>query len=177
MGHFPQRRQCITASLPFTQEDIVTLYVLGDVVDQGRNVVICGLPDAAISWQQLQYRWPNKPSPGELEKHMRGTLGEIGLYRPSCLFWYKAECTPSRKMYVRSVGGLTGLVAARNGGPEKFDDMQDLAAAANHVVFTRLNVINQLPFNVLTMDFVSDKVSLVYIGVMYAGDRLPHFLN
>ena len=61
-------------------------------------------------------------------------------------------------MYVRSVGGLTGLVAARHGGPEKFDDMQDLAAAANHVVLNVLNDINLLPFNVLTMDFVNDQV-------------------
>ena len=130
----------------------------GDVVDQGRNVVVCGPPDAAFSWQQLQYRWPNKPSPGQLETHMRGTLQEIGLYRPSCLFWYKAECTPSTKMYVRSVGGLAGLVAARHGGPEKFDGMKDLAAAANHVVLDVLNDINQLPFNIVTMDFVSDQV-------------------
>ena len=86
---------------------------------------------------------------------------EIGLYRPSCLFWYKAECTPSTKMFVRSVGGITGLVAARNGGPEKFNDMQDLAAAANHVILNVLNDINQLPFNILTMDFVSDEVSLL----------------
>jgi len=135
--------------------------VLGDIVDQGRNVMICGLPDAAFSWQQLQYRLPNKPSPGQLETHMRGTLQEIGLYRPSCLFWYKAECTPSTKMYVRSVGGLTGLVAARHGGPEKFNDMQDLAAAANHVILNVLNDINLLPFNILTMDFVSDQVSLL----------------
>jgi len=133
----------------------------GDIVDQGRNVMICGLPDAAFSWQQLQYRLPNKPSPGQLETHMRGTLQEIGLYRPSCLFWYKAECTPSTKMYVRSVGGLTGLVAARHGGPEKFDDMHDLAAAANHVILNVLNDINLLPFNILTMDFVSDQVRLI----------------
>ena len=68
-------------------------------------------------------------------------------------------------MYVRSVGGLTGLVAARHGGPEKFDDMQDLAAAANHVVFNVLNDINQLPFNILTMDFVSDQVLLPRLDV------------
>ena len=92
---------------------------------------------------------------------MRGTLQEIGLYRPSCLFWYRAECTPSTKMYVRSVGGLTGLVAARHGGPEKFDDMEDLAAAANHVILNVLNDINQLPFNILTMDFVSDQVIIM----------------
>jgi len=136
----------------------VTDNMPGDIVDQGRNVVICGLPDAGFSWQQLQYRLPNKPSPGQLETHMRGTLQEIGLYRPSCLFWYRAECTPSTKMYVRSVGGLTGLVAARHGGPEKFDDMQDLAAAANHVIFNVLNDINLIPFNILTMDFINDQV-------------------
>ena len=72
---------------------------------------------------------------------------------------YRAECTPSTKMYVRSVGGLAGLVAARHGGPEKFDGMKDLAAAANHVVLDVLNDINQLPFNIITTDFVSDQVS------------------
>jgi len=146
------------------QRDVMTC-VLGDVVDQGRNVMVCGLPDAAFSWQQLQYRVPNKPSPGQLETHMRGTLQEIGLYRPSCLFWYKAECTPSTKMYVRSVGGLTGLVAARHGGPEKFNDMEDLAAAASHVILNVLNDINQLPFNILTMDFISDQVLLPYMVI------------
>ena len=125
-------------------------------------MVIYGLPAAEFSWQQLQYRWPNKPSPGQLETHMRGTLQEIGLYRQTCLFWYKAECTPSRKMYLRSVGGLTGLVAARNGGPEKFDDMEDLAAAANLVVLNVLNDINLLPFNIITTNFVSDQVGQAY---------------
>jgi len=150
---------------------------VGDLVDQGRNVIVCGLPDASFSWQQLQYRWPNKASPGQLETHMRGTLQEIGLYRPSCLFWYRAECTPSTKMYVRSVGGLTGLVAARHGGPEKFDDMQDLAAAANHVVLNVLNDVNLLPFNILTTDYVNDQVCLIHGRrhvVDWTGWACPH---
>jgi hypothetical protein len=131
---------------------------IGDIVDQSKNVIVCGLPDAAFNWQQLQYRWPNKPSPGLLENHMRGTLQETGLYRPSCLFWYKAECTPSSQMFVRSVGGLPGLVAARHGGPEKFDSMEDLAAAANCVVLKVLGDINLLPFNILTTDFINDQI-------------------
>lgn len=130
----------------------------GDIVDQGRNVIVFGLPEAKFSWQQLQYRWPNKAQPGQLENHMRGTLQEIGLYRPTDLFWYRAECTPSEKVFVRSVGGLVGLIAARHGGPEKFDSLEHLAACANRVVLRVLGDVGQLPFNVLTMDFISDQV-------------------
>jgi hypothetical protein len=90
---------------------------------------------------------------------MRGTLQEISLYRPTDLFWYRAECTPTSKVFVRSYGGLMGLVAARHGGPEKFDSMEHLASCANRVVLRVLEDINQLPVNVLTMDFVSDQVS------------------
>jgi hypothetical protein len=135
------------------------LFVTGDIIDLGRNVIIYGLPEAKFSWQQLQYRWPNKSQPGHLETHMRGTMQEIGLYRPTDLFWYRAECTPTPKMHSRSWGGILGLIAARHGGPEKFDNLEHLAACANRVVLRVLNDVNQLPMNVLTMDFISDQVS------------------
>lgn len=130
----------------------------GDVVDQGRNVIVCGLPEARFDWQPLQYRIPNKPMPGQLDTHMRGTLAEIGLYRPSCVFWYRAECTPTQKVYIRSAGGVFGVVAGRHGGPEKFNSMEHLAWCANDVVLRVLNDVSRLPFNILTTDFVNDKV-------------------
>ena len=91
---------------------------------------------------------------------MRGTLQEIGLYRPTDLFWYRAECTPSEKVCTRSMGGLIGLINARHGGPEKFDSLEHLAACANRVVLRVLSDVNKVAFNVLTMDFINDQVVL-----------------
>lgn len=130
----------------------------GDIIDQGKNIVICGIRDVAYSWQQIQYRWPNKQSPEQLGQHMRTALAEMGLYRPSCLFWYKAECTPSSPMYVRSVGGLPGVIATKYGADEKFDSVEDMASATNFEVLDVLHGLNRLPFNILSIDYVHDSV-------------------
>src|SRR5688572_12178344 len=116
------------------------------------------MTDVAYSWQQIQYRWPNKQSPELLGQHMRTALAEMGLYRPSCLFWYKAECTPSSPMYVRSCGGLPGVIATRYGADEKFDSVEDMASATNFEVLDVLHGLTRLPFNILSIDYVHDSV-------------------
>lgn len=89
---------------------------------------------------------------------MRTALAEMSIYRPLCLFWYRAECSPSSPMYVRSIGGLPGLIAKRYGADEKFDSVEDLAAATNFEVLDVLQGLNRLPFNILSIDYVHDRV-------------------
>lgn len=133
--------------------------LIGDLIDQGKSIVLCGMTDVvSSSWQQIQTSWPNKQSPEQLGSHMRTTLQEMGLYRPTGLFWYKAECTPSSAMYVRSIGGVPGLVASRRGAVEKFDFIEDLAAATNYSILQVLRDVNRLPFNLLSIDYVHDDV-------------------
>ena len=110
------------------------------------------------SWQQIQYRYPNKAWPHEMHEHLTDTIQEIGLYQPSCLFWYKAECTPVSAMYARSAGGLPGLIATRYGGQEKYESMEELASVSNSYILQVLDEISRLPFNIISFDYAHDDV-------------------
>lgn len=118
---------------------------------------IFGVPNVAYSWSRLQWRWPNKPWPRELQDDMEDTLSELSMYKPEKMYWYKAECTPNASMVTRCIGGLPGAVAARC-ADEKFDFVEDLASAVNHCVNETLKGIVRLPFNVLSTDYVHDDV-------------------
>ena len=133
------------------------LLFAGDIIDQGKNVVIFGVQGAAYTWQCLRYRWPNKVWPHEVATDMRQTISELSSQRPSDFFWYKAECTPNGPMIVRSIGGVPGVVAA-DCAEEKFEFVEDVAAALNHLVNLELNEHQILPFNALSTDYVNDEV-------------------
>lgn len=131
---------------------------VADIVNQGRNVVICGVPNAAYCWRGIQHHWPNRPWPEQLRADLEATLTEVASRPPDRLFWYKAECTPDTSMVVRNLGGVPGLWAKSKGGLEKFEFLEDMAASANHAVYEVLQGVEHLPFNVLSTDFVQDDI-------------------
>ena len=88
----------------------------GDLIDQGKQVAVFGVPHVAYTWNKLRWRWPNKAWPKELQDDFEDSLSEMSMYPPgNNLFWYKAECTPNAAMVTRCVGGVPGLGAGRVG--------------------------------------------------------------
>ena len=126
-------------------------------MDQGKNIVIFGVPNTSYSWRCLRYRWPNKAWPHELKEDMEQTISELSLHRPRELFWYKAECTPSGSMVVRSLGGLPGAIASRC-AHEKLEFIEDMAAATNRCVLDVLLELNCNSFNMLSVDYVNEEL-------------------
>ena len=126
-------------------------------MDQGRQVGIFGVPNVAYTWNKLQWRWPNKAWPKELQDDLEDTLSELSMYKPNNIYWYKAECTPNAPMITRCIGGLPGACAAKC-ADEKFDFVEDLASAVNHTVYETLKGIVRIPFNVLSTDYVQDDI-------------------
>ena len=92
------------------------------------------------------------------------------MYRPSGLFWYQAECTPTHQMYTRSLGGLYGLLASQR-GVEKFDFVEEMAAASNAAVLSTLLNLSSLPFNILSTDYISDEVIGKIVKLNETADR------
>jgi hypothetical protein len=149
--------QCI---LCIASQTLFSLLFLGDIVDQGRNVVISGVPDVAYSWKSIRYRWPNKPWPEELRADMEMVISDLHGQAPQdVVYWYKAECTPDPSMVIRNIGGVPGVwVKNKRGAVEKFDFVEDLAAAVNQVVYEVLQPLQRIPFHVLSTDFVQDDI-------------------
>ena len=134
-----------------------SIFYTGDIVDQGKQIFISGIPNVAFSWKNLQAHWPNKQWPDDLHDDFENMLAEFYDSGPQSYFWYKAECTPGTHMVIRSLGGVPGA-AAHKCADEKFEFVEDMAAAANYVVYEILNQADKLPINVLSTDFVNDEI-------------------
>ncbi|ELU09758.1 hypothetical protein CAPTEDRAFT_218008 [Capitella teleta] len=134
--------------------------VIGDIVDQGRNIVISGVPNASYSWRSIRHHWPNKPWPEQLRCDMEALITDLSLIPAhETLFWYKAECTPDAAMVMRNIGGVPGAWAKRKrGGQERFEFIEDMAAAVNQVVYEVIQPLDRIPFQVLSTDFVQDDI-------------------
>ena len=135
----------------------MTLFHLftGQIVSQGTNILLFG---EKVSYsQKLNYRWPNKTKPVEiqtdLDQHVRERINRPGY----AFFWYKAECTPDAAMVVRNLGGVPGLIAA-SCAAEKFEFIEGMATSVNHGVLDVIEGCTSLPFNVLSTDYVTDDI-------------------
>lgn len=123
----------------------------------GKNIVVFGVPGAAYCWPGLNYRWPNKGWPSEVEADFKNTVQELSMYNPYYLYWYKAECTPNAYAIVRNLGGVPGAAVA-NCSEEKFEFLEDLSAGLNFRIMESLDSMTHIPFNVLSMDFVEESL-------------------
>ena len=129
--------------------------IVGDIVEYGKNIVVFGVPGAAYCWPTLNYRWPNKAWPSEIEADFKSTVQELSMYNPYYLYWYKAECTANAYAIVRNLGGVPGAIVAKC-AEEKFEFLEDLAAALNFRIMENLEPMTHIPFNILSVDFVEE---------------------
>ena len=127
------------------------------MVDQGKNIIVFGMPSKSYSWGSLDYRWPNMAWPDELKQDLTETIADFHHNPPHDLYWYKAECTPNAAMVTRCIGGLPGAAVFRR-ADEKLEFLEDLAAAANHRILEVLHETPVLPFWVLSTDYVQNDV-------------------
>ncbi len=124
-------------------------------MENGKNVVVFGVPAASYCWPGLHFRWPNKAWPSEIEADFCSTVQELSMYNPHYLYWYKAACTPNSYAIVRNLGGVPGAVVA-HWSEEKFEFLEDIAAAVNFRILDVLNSMTHIPINVLDVDFVEE---------------------
>ncbi len=135
----------------------VSLIFTGEIVSYHKNVVVFGVPRVKYTWPGLNYRWPNKPWPTQLQEDLSSTIQELSMYNPHYLYWYKGSCTPNAYAIVRNLGGLPGAIMAKC-SEEKFEFLEDLAAATNQLIYETLDSMSHIPFNFLDMDFVEDSL-------------------
>lgn len=126
-------------------------------MERGKNVVVFGVPGASYCWPGLNYRWANKAWPSELQADFQSTVQELSMYNPHYLYWYKAECTPNAYAIVRNLGGVPGCIVAKC-SEEKFEFIEDIAAALNFRILQDLIAMTHIPFNVISVDFVEESL-------------------
>lgn len=126
-------------------------------MENGKNVMIFGVPNVAYTWRCLKYHWPNKAWPSELEVDMTSKLQELSAYNRHQYFWYKAECTPNAMAVTRNLGGLPG-VCISHCAEEKYEFLEEMAYAVNDRVHKVLSKSTCLPFNVLSTDYVHNDI-------------------
>ena len=67
------------------------------------------------------------------------------------------ECTPNAHTIVRGLGGLPGVIVS-GCAAEKFDFVEDMAAATNYRLLKVLQESTKIPFNFISTDYVNDDI-------------------